>query len=217
MRLIVEDLACRRGDRLVFDGVSLEAGGGEIIALTGPNGVGKTTLLRVLAGLLKPSSGTIRFDGLDAEDGFAGAQIHFAGPLDAVKRTLTVDENLAFWQRYLGAGDNDHTAMIETRAQALDAFGLGDLADIPAGLLSTGQRRRLALARLLAVKRPVWLLDEPMNGLDATSQETLEQLIGAHTADGGLAIVATHVALGLEAVRVLRLSAAETAMAGAGL
>lgn len=201
LRLIVDGLACSRGERLVFEDVGFAMVGGDVVTLLGPNGVGKTTLLRVLAGLLKPQSGTVRIDAGVSDDRPQHAFVHFAGPQDALKSAMTVEENLIFWQRYLGDGSLN-AARVQS---ALDVLNLKDLADIPTGLLSTGQRRRAGLARLIAVSRPVWLLDEPTLGLDAASCKVLSGLITDHAADGGLAIIATHLDLGLPSVRELRL------------
>ncbi len=209
MHLAVENLACRRGDRLVFEDVSFAVTAGDAITLTGPNGVGKTTLLRVLAGLLRPSAGTVNFSHGANDDRPQHAHIHFVGPQNALKAALTVEENLTFWQCYLGDPSRQSAAQSTARTLALDSLGLQDLADIPAGFLSTGQRRRAGLARLVAVDRPVWLLDEPTLGLDTASRKTLGKLISSHTGNGGIAIVATHADLGLEraahSVRELRL------------
>lgn len=189
MKLIAEDLACSRGGRSVFRDVSFALGPGESLLLTGPNGAGKTSLLRVVAGLVEAEAGTVRLDGGDDEL-TVGQRAHFIGHLDAVKGALTAAENVRFWGTYLGgAGD---------APDALAAFGLAHLADIPAGLLSAGQKRRLALCRLVVVPRVLWLLDEPSVSLDAQSRETLAGLVAAHVAGGGMAIASTHSDLGLE-------------------
>ena len=179
---------------MVFSGLSFGLAGGELLAVTGPNGAGKSTLLRLVAGLLRPAAGTI---GLEPSDdaGLVG-QVHYLGHLDALKPCLTVRQNLEFWRR-LWAGTD--------AAAALAAVGLEDLADLPAGVLSAGQRRRVALARLLVAQRPVWLLDEPATALDAAAEGRLGRLIAGHLAAGGLAIAATHRDLPVRATATLRL------------
>lgn len=196
MDLIGHDLACVRGQREVFAGLDFRVGAGEALALTGRNGAGKSSLLRLIAGLVRPAAGSVRLDGGDPEL-TVPEQAHYLGHLDALKPSLTVTENLGFWIDYLG-GDPARLAT------ALDAVALDDLADLPAGYLSAGQRRRLSIARLVAVARPVWLLDEPTSALDVASQERLAGLMRAHLAGGGLILAATHGPLGLD-TRELRL------------
>jgi len=190
LRLCVSGLSCIRGSRSIFDNVILELSAGEALALIGPNGSGKSSLLRLVAGLLQPAAGTIALAGGAAEQTIA-EQAHYLGHLDALKPSLTVAENLAFWVRYLG-GDAALPA-------SLAGIGLGGLADVPAAYLSAGQRRRLSLARLVAVPRPIWLLDEPTSALDAAGQERLASLMRQHLDGGGLIMVATHGPLGIEA------------------
>jgi heme exporter protein A len=199
MDLIGHDLACVRGQREVFTGLDFRVGAGEALALTGRNGAGKSSLLRLIAGLVRPAAGSVRLDGGDPEL-TVPEQAHYLGHLDALKPSLTVTENLGFWIDYLG-GDRARLAT------ALDAVALDDLADLPAGYLSAGQRRRLSIARLVAVARPVWLLDEPTSALDVASQERLAGLMRAHLAGGGLILAATHGPLGLD-TRELRLGGA---------
>ena len=203
MQLIAENLVLSRAGRTVVDGLSLQLEAGEALLLRGPNGSGKTTLLRALAGLLAPAEGVMRFDDAPAERE-PGELAHFIGHLDGIKSHLTVAENLAFWADYLGTGASGVVA-------ALDGFGLAPLADIPAGYLSAGQKRRLALARLVAVRRPLWLLDEPTVSLDAEAVELLVAAIAAHLVGGGLAVIATHVDIPLDGARTLRLGAAAAA------
>jgi len=161
------------------------------LTLLGPNGSGKSSLLRLIAGLLRPSAGQIELQGGEAERTI-GEQAHYLGHLDALKPSLTVAENLGFWAGYLGdrASPADET---------LAAVGLGGLTGLPAAYLSAGQRRRLSLARLLAVPRPIWLLDEPASGLDAAGQERLAELMRQHLGTGGMVVAATHGPLGIEA------------------
>ena len=194
MKLSGQGLACVRGGRRVFSGVSFSIAAGGALVLTGPNGAGKSSLLRVIAGLIRPIAGTVALEGGDPELSVA-EQCHYVGHLDPLKPALTVTENLAFWARFLnGARAPDEAALI---ARGLDAAGLADLAGMPAGYLSAGQRRRLSLARVLAAPRQVWLLDEPTTALDAASQERLQAVMHAHLAGGGLIAAATHAPLGL--------------------
>ena len=195
MQLEAHDLTCIRGGRTVFEKISLQAGSGAGILLTGPNGSGKTSLLRLLAGFISPAKGSVSLAG-GAEDMSVGEQCHFVGHLNGVKRTLTVSENLAFWADYLGGGDV---------AAALETFALSALADIPAGLLSAGQSRRLGLARLALAPRPVWLLDEPTVSLDAASQKILAGVVKSHIGGGGIVVASTHAPLGIKFARELRL------------
>jgi len=195
MLLRADNLACERGGRLLFSGVSFAVAAGELLILTGPNGAGKTSLLRLIAGLAAPDSGTIDLEGRHAELS-VGQHSHFVAHREAIKLALTVRENLAFWSDYLGGGDID---------AALASFDLSGLADYPAQLLSAGQRRRLALSRLCLTRRVLWLLDEPTTGLDERSQQRLAQAISDHLAQGGLAIAATHGTLGLEPQHKLHL------------
>lgn len=198
LRLVATDLTCRRGGRTVFHGLSFAASAGEAVQVTGPNGAGKSSLLRLVAGLVPADEGTVALEGGDPEAAI-GEQAHYCGHQDAFKPSLTVAENLAFWTAFLGGGS-------EARP-ALARLGLDHLADLPAGYLSAGQRRRLALARLLTVKRPLWLLDEPTAALDAASQKLLAGIMAEHVAAGGVLLAATHMPLGI-AARELVLGAA---------
>lgn len=199
MQLAVRDLVLTRGARTVVDGLSFDARSSETLLITGPNGAGKTTLVRALAGLLKPASGSIRLDGGDVERELA-EQAHYVGHLNGTKPALTVAENLEFWARYLGGAVGADAIPL-----ALEQFGLATLAEIPAGYLSAGQKRRLGLARLLVAARPIWLLDEPTVSLDAASSALLAEIIDAHVGAGGLVVAATHLSLGLARTRELRL------------
>ena len=197
MRLSGANLACHRGGRDVFVGLSFSVATGELLAITGRNGAGKSSLLRTIAALVRLTDGTLSLDGGDAELTIA-EQAHYLGHQDALKPSLSVAENLRFWAGFFG---QKPVAV----AAPLEAVGLDALIDLPAAYLSAGQRRRLSIARLLAVKRPIWLLDEPMSTLDGAAQERLVGFMRAHLADGGLILAATHGPLGLGATQELRL------------
>ncbi len=200
MQIIAEHLVIVRGARTIIEDLSFETGSGEAVLLTGENGAGKTTLLRALAGFLRIESGTLRLSGGDDEKSLA-EQAHVVGHGNAVKTAFSVRENLMFWAEYDGVDD------VEARiTAALAGFGLTDLSEFPAAYLSAGQKRRLGLARLLVTERPIWLLDEPTSSLDAASSELVTKAINAHTSNGGIAIAATHLPLGLDRARDLRLT-----------
>lgn len=205
LRLRGTGLACVRGGRRVFAGLDFALTSGEALVLTGPNGAGKTTLLRAIAGLLRFEAGNLDWQGGD-EDLLLAEQVHYLGHQDALKPSLTVAENLAFWAAYLNSGQS--SAAAANTASALAAVELADIADLPAAYLSAGQRRRLSLARLLAVSRPVWLLDEPTTALDARAQQMLANVLQGHLAGGGLIVAATHATLPLRHVAELRLGQA---------
>jgi heme exporter protein A len=200
MRLLASGLTCVRGGREVFSALSFEALAGEVLAVTGRNGSGKTSLLRLIAGLLTPAGGSLALEGSDAELTLP-EQAHYLGHRDALKPALSVLENLQFWRDFLGGKPSD-------AAESLAAVGLAHAAHLPAAYLSAGQRRRLSLARLLAVRRPVWLLDEPTTALDTTGQDMIAGLMREHLTSGGLIVAATHAPLGL-ASRELRIGGAQ--------
>lgn len=195
MRLSADNLACTRGGRRVLAGISFTVEAGAALILEGPNGAGKSTLLRLIAGLIQPDSGAVTLEGGDGELGI-GQQCHHVGHLDALKLALTVRENVEFWASFLGGGEVE---------RALAAVKLDHLADLPAGLLSAGQKRRLALARLAAVPRPMWLLDEPTVSLDRAAKAELEAACAGHLAGGGLIVAATHQELALTPAQTLTL------------
>jgi heme exporter protein A len=186
MRLTGEGLAAARGGRRVFAGVDFEVEGGAALLVRGPNGAGKSTLLRIIAGFIRPEAGRVRLSG--TEGGEIGPLAQFAGHADAVKPALTALENARFWAAFLGGG---------APKAALERLGLAGLADIPAGYLSAGQRRRLGLARLALTRRPIWLLDEPTAALDAAGRADLADIMQEHLSRGGLIVAATHGPLGL--------------------
>jgi heme exporter protein A len=199
MQLSGRGVICVRGGREVFAGLDFEAASGEAVAVVGRNGSGKTSLLRLIAGLLIPAGGTIALDGGDAELTLP-EQCHYLGHRDALKPALSVAENLSFWADFLGGERLD-------AHESLATVGLDHATHLPAAFLSAGQRRRLSLARLLTVRRPVWLLDEPTTALDVAGQDMFGALMRDHLARGGLIIAATHMALGIES-RELRIGAA---------
>ncbi len=199
MQLAGTDLECIRGGREVFSGLGFVLQSGEALLVTGRNGAGKSSLLRMIAGLIHVASGRLELQGGDAELTLA-EQSHYLGHQDALKPSLSVAENLAFWARYLGDGG-------EPPQTALARVGLDALAELPAAYLSAGQRRRLSIARLIAAKRPIWLLDEPTSALDRSAQERLVELMAAHLAGGGMIVAAAHGPIGLERARELQLGA----------
>ncbi len=189
------DLACIRAERLVFRGVSFSLGAGDALRLSGPNGSGKSSLIRIMAGLLRAAEGEMTWDGRairDDPDAHRG-RLRYVGHLDAVKPVLTVAEDLVFWAGLSGAGGDPAAAA----GRGLSAFGLASLADIPCRMLSAGQRRRLALARLETGPAMLWLLDEPTVGLDSQSVATLEAAVARHLGGGGIVVLATHTDFGL--------------------
>jgi len=196
MQLSGRGVACVRGGREVFSGLDFAAASGEAVSVVGRNGAGKTSLLRLIAGLLIPAGGTIVLDGGDAEMTLP-EHCHYLGHRDALKPALSVAENLAFWADFLGGERFEATESLKT-------VGLDHATHLPAGFLSAGQRRRLSLARLLTVRRPVWLLDEPTNALDVAGQDMFSGLMRDHLARGGLIIAATHAPLGIDS-RELRI------------
>lgn len=190
MRLSASRLTVERGGRIVFSNLSFGLDAGGSLTVTGPNGAGKSTLLRALAGLLPLSGGTISCTDLSGEA--LAEQAHYIGHADALNGLLTVAENLEFLAAMLDGG---HGGMpVET---ALAEFGLSHAANLPVTYLSAGQKRRAALAKLLVVKRPVWLLDEPATALDAASQACMAKIMAAQLAQGGMIVAATHAKLGL--------------------
>ncbi|MDF8333334.1 heme ABC exporter ATP-binding protein CcmA [Novosphingobium cyanobacteriorum] len=182
-RLAAYDIACRRGDRILFKGVSFELAPGDALHLAGPNGIGKSSLIRILCGLLRPYHGHVESTG----------QIALSDERPALDMHLPLQDALDFWQRIDGAG--------EGRAD----FGLENLLDVPVRYLSTGQRKRAGLARMAASGGRIWLLDEPLNGLDTHWGAAAQAAVEAHRAMGGIAVIASHQPLGLSRLRTLSL------------
>ena len=205
LELTADALTLARGDLVLCRQMSFRVRGGEVLIVTGPNGSGKSTLLRALLGLIPREGGTVAFTTSEGEDRVPFPLVehaHYCGHADAMKPDLTVRENLRFWARLMGGSNaqaegpgSDADDRIVEAAGPLDLL---PLLDLPVSFLSAGQRRRAALARLWTAPRPVWLLDEPTASLDARSSATVRDMIEAHCEEGGLAVVATHLDLGLE-------------------
>lgn len=200
MQLFADSLTCVRGGREVFRNISFRLAGGQALIVTGRNGAGKSSLLRMIVGLIRLAGGRLTLEG-GQPDAPIGEQAHYLGHLDALKPSLSVAENLRFWAEFLGPSTGDVTT-------ALEAVDLGGLSDLPAAYLSAGQRRRLSIARLIAVPRALWLLDEPTAALDTASQTRLAGLMQRHLTSGGMIIAATHGAIGLESAHELALGSA---------
>lgn len=183
-RLSASDLACRRGDRVLFAGLSLDLSGGQACQVTAPNGMGKSSLIRILAGLLRPFAGTVERVGM----------IGLLDERPALDEHQPLGTALGFWQR------------LDRGAAPLDQLGLSNLADVPVRYLSTGQRKRAALARLIGQQAPVWLLDEPLNGLDTKGVALVEALVAGHCAAGGIALIASHQTFALPGMARLDLA-----------
>ena len=198
MRLIAEELGGERGGQPVFSDIGFSLGEGDALTVTGPNGSGKSTLLRVVAGLLPAAGGSVRLDGGVEIFPTVASAAHYLGHLNAMKSALTVAENLAFWRDFCGSG-------LLGVGEALETVGLGAIGDLPYGYLSTGQKRRAAIARLLVSRRPLWLLDEPTAGLDAESARRFSALLADHLGGGGMIVAATHLPLGIDGATELRM------------
>jgi heme exporter protein A len=194
MRLRGRQIDCVRGGREVFSGLDFEAASGQALAVTGPNGAGKTSLLRLIAGLLMPAGGSVALEGGTAELTLP-EQAHYLGHRDALKPALSVLENLSFWRDFLGGDASELDG-------SLAKVGLSHATHLPAAYLSAGQRRRLSIGRLLAVRRPVWLLDEPTSARDAAGQDLFATLMRDHLRSGGIVVAATHAPLGIEATEL---------------
>ncbi len=200
MKLVADGLTLVRGTRTLQSGLSFAVETGNALLVTGQNGVGKSTLLRAIAGLFPAMAGQVRLEGAPEPEAIAEA-VHYFGHLNAIKSGMTVEENARFWCGYLGGRPQNVLTALET-------FGLLPLRDIPAGYLSAGQKRRLGLARLLVAERPVWLLDEPATSLDTASQAVVASVVNRHLASGGIVLAATHSPLGLSPATELALKVA---------
>jgi heme exporter protein A len=194
-----QNLICVRGERTVFSGLDFNLAGGGALILIGRNGSGKSSLLRLMTGLLPPASGNVTWEntGIDEDPEAHGGRLHYVGHYDAVKPVLSVAENVAFWASLRGT-QVDVTA-------ALEAFGIAHLAEVPGRFLSAGQKRRVNLARILATPAPLWLLDEPTTALDKETIAALETTIAAHRVGGGMVVISTHSDMHLGDFEVLDL------------
>ncbi|TGQ07691.1 MULTISPECIES: heme ABC exporter ATP-binding protein CcmA [unclassified Mesorhizobium] len=201
MRLIAENLGGERGGEAVFSNIGFALDQGEALIVTGPNGSGKSTLLRIVAGLLPAARGKVLVEGGGEVFPTVASASHYLGHLNAMKTALSVEENLGFWRAFEG----EPALSVE---EALETVALGGLGHLPFGYLSTGQRRRVSIAKLLVSRRPVWLLDEPTAGLDKASEERFAGLMRDHLEDGGIVVAATHLPLGLEGARELQMRVA---------
>jgi heme exporter protein A len=214
MHLVVSNLCAIRGGEVIFSDLGFVLSEGEALIITGHNGSGKSTLLRVIAGLLSPADGSVVLEGkpVDASNDFSEKPFpehcHYLGHENAMKPALSVMENLNFWREM---DDEPHLEIDE----ALEMVGLPALAHVPYGHLSTGQKRRISIARLLISWRPIWLLDEPTAGLDTRSEAQFAALMKVHLEDGGIILAATHIPLGLDKTKSLIMGITESAdMAG---
>lgn len=198
MRLIAENLGGERGGEPVFSGIGFALGQGQALVVTGPNGSGKSTLLRIIAGLLPVAEGRLLLEGGGEAFPSVASACHYLGHQNAMKPALSVTENLRFWRDFNGGGDSSVD-------EALETVGLDGIGHLPFGYLSTGQRRRAAIAKLLVSHRPLWLLDEPTAGLDKASEARFAGLMTKHCAGGGMIVAATHLPLGLDGATELRM------------
>ncbi|MGH6775217.1 heme ABC exporter ATP-binding protein CcmA [Brucella tritici] len=199
MRLEAENLAGERGGETIFAGLSFALSEGEALVVTGPNGSGKSTLLRIICGLLQPEAGKVEL----REDGTVlpvRAACHYLGHQNAMKPALSVRENLSFWQKFNGAAQSEID-------EALEAVDLPGVEHLPFGYLSTGQKRRVSIAKLLVSHRPLWIVDEPTAGLDKASEVGFAEIMRGHMREGGMIVAATHIPLGLEGVSALDMAA----------
>ncbi len=199
MQLVADNLAGERGGETIFAQLSFSLGSGEALVVTGPNGSGKSTLLRIICGLLQPHAGHVQLRD-EGESLPVRAACHYLGHQNAMKPALSVRENLAFWQSFHGEAQ----LLIADALQAVDLPGVDDL---PFGYLSTGQKRRVSIAKLLVSHRPLWIVDEPTAGLDKASEARFADLMHDHMLAGGMIVAATHIPLGLDSVRTLDMSA----------
>jgi heme exporter protein A len=204
----VTNLAARRGEDRLFSGVDFALQGGEALVLTGRNGTGKSTLIRVVAGLLPADEGIVTMTTSGGDVPRAAEAMHYLGHRNAMKREMTVEENLVFWKRFMGDFADGKGLAADEAAHRL---GLATLLHLPFGYLSAGQQRRMAMAKLLVAWRPVWLLDEPTAALDRQSDALFADIMKAYLGDGGIIVAATHQDLGLEDARRLEMKGFEYA------
>lgn len=207
------EIACLRGERLVLRDIAFDLAAGDALVLRGPNGSGKTTLLRCMAGLLRLAAGQLSWDDEDVaeEPEQHRARLHYVGHLDGLKAVLSARENVALWPALRGATARDAAAAAE---RGLDALGVAHLADAPVRMLSAGQRKRVALARLIAVPAPLWLLDEPNSSLDRIASGHLAAAIAEHRAGGGMVVLSSHDAFAPDDAAALELDPAMADPAG---
>ena len=206
MRIFAQNLSVKRGEELIFTDVSFELSPTESLTISGPNGVGKSTLLRALAGLLPIDSGTFEIK-TDSKEAKPNAEYcHYIGHKNAMKAELTVLENLNFWQRTMAQEAMVDEDLIMSPEAAVELLGLSHTLDLPFGFLSQGQRRRIALAKLFVSYRPVWLLDEPTAALDKASSDNFADITNSYLEKGGVVIAATHVPLGFKEVKQLEMT-----------
>lgn len=194
---------------MVFVGLDFRIEAGGALVLIGPNGSGKSSLLRVMAGLMRPDSGVLEWNRVDiaVQKDAHRARVHYVGHADAIKPALSVLENVHFWGMLLSGGDKSGVALRRRAERALDALGIGHLADVPGRFLSAGQRRRVSLARIIAAPAPLWLLDEPRTALDADATRRLDTLIAAHRGGGGIVVMSLHAGEKPERAAILDLAA----------
>lgn len=204
--LEVSDLAARRGEDRIFSGVSFALYAGEALVLTGRNGTGKSTLIRVVAGLLPADAGNVRVTTPKGDVPRAAEAMHYLGHRNAMKREMTVEENLVFWQRFMGDFEGGKGLAPD---EAADRLGLASILHLPFGYLSAGQQRRMAMAKLLVAWRPVWLLDEPTAALDRQSDTLFAAIMKEYLGRGGIIVAATHQELGLEDAKRLEMKGFE--------
>lgn len=206
MRVFAQNLSVKRGEELIFTNVSFELTPTESLTISGPNGVGKSTLLRALAGLLPIDDGSFEIENIGGEQKPPCEYCHYIGHKNAMKAELTVLENLAFWQGNMAQDQSINSGFTVLPAEAAEMLGLSHTLDLPFGFLSQGQRRRIALAKLFVSYRPVWLLDEPTAALDKASSNSFAQMTNAYLEKGGIVIAATHVPLGFNEVKQLEMT-----------
>lgn len=202
MTLRAENLSCIRQDRLIFDGLTFSVSPGSVLWVKGKNGAGKSSLLRIVAGLLKQAAGDILWNSENVQtepDGYAG-QFRYIGHQEPLKPVLSVEENLKFWTEFAG-GDAAH--------KALEEFELQRIKDTPVRILSAGQKKRTNLARLIAAPAPLWILDEPVSSLDSHYIDLFREHLAHHVASGGMALLATHQDLNLDHTEILNLDEQE--------